>query len=76
MIERFNGRISEVLDTTRFRSGEHLRETLTRYVRVYNQLIPQRAIDHSTPIDKLKEWYRARPELFKKHPYNQPGLDT
>ncbi|CRI63916.1 Integrase catalytic region [Thiocapsa sp. KS1] len=76
MIERFNGRISEVLNTTRFRSGEHLRETLTRYVRVYNQLIPQRALDHSTPIDKLKEWYRARPELFKKRPYNQPGLDS
>ena len=30
MIERFNGRISEVLNTTRFRSGEPLRDTLTR----------------------------------------------
>lgn len=76
MVERFNGRISEVLHTTRFRSGEHLRDTITRYVRVYNYHIPQRALKHSTPIEKIKEWYRERPDLFHKRPYNQAGLDT
>jgi transposase InsO family protein len=76
MIERFNGRISEVLKTTRFRSGEHLHDTLTRYVKLYNQHIPQRALKHSTPIDCLKQWRRERPELFHKRIYNQPGLDS
>ena len=76
MIERFNGRIAEVLNTTRFRSGEHLNDTITRYVKVYNQHIPQRALDHLSPIEKLKTWYRERPELFRKRPYNQPGLDS
>jgi transposase InsO family protein len=76
MIERFNGRISEVLQTTRFRSGEHLHETLTRYVKLYNQHIPQRALKHSTPIECLKQWQREHPELFRKRIYNQPGLDT
>jgi transposase InsO family protein len=76
MVERFNGRISEVLKTTRFRSGEHLRETLTRYVKVYNQFIPQRALNHSTPIAALKQWHREHPELFNKRPYNLTGLDT
>lgn len=75
MIERFNGRVSEVLNTTRFRSGEHLRDTLSRYVRVYNYHIPQRALKHLTPIEKIKEWYRERPDLFHKRPYNQAGLD-
>lgn len=75
MIERFNGRIAEVLNTTRFRSGEHLRDTITRYVKLYNQHIPQRALKHSTPIECLKTWYRDHPELFHKRPYNQPGLD-
>lgn len=75
MIERFNGRISEVLQTTRFRSGEHLHETLTRYVKLYNQHIPQRALKHSTPVDCLKQWRRERPELFRKRLYNQAGLD-
>ncbi len=76
MIERFNGRISEVLRTTRFRSGEHLHDTITRYVRLYNQHIPQRALAHSAPIDCLKNWYRERPDLFHKRPYNQAGLDN
>lgn len=43
MIERLNGRISEVLAARRFRSGEHLAETLRRYVNVYNHHILQRA---------------------------------
>ena len=76
MIERFNGRISEVLKTTRFRSGEHLHETLTRYVRLYNQHIPQRALKHLTPVECLKQWRRERPELFHKRIYNQAGLDS
>ena len=75
MIERFNGRISEVLNTTRFRSGEQLHETLTRYVSVYNHHIPQRALSHVSPIKKLKEYYQERPDLFHKRPYNHPGLD-
>ncbi len=32
MVERFNGRISEVLATHRFDSAEDLAQTLTRYV--------------------------------------------
>ena len=76
MVERFNGRIAEVLQTTRFRSGEQLSETLHRYVRLYNQHIPQRALGHVAPIQALKQWYEREPELFSKRPYNLPGLDT
>jgi len=42
MIERFNGRITNVLATTRFDSAEHLTDTIKRYVQVYNQHIPKR----------------------------------
>jgi hypothetical protein len=31
-----NGRISEVLATTRFYSAQRLEDTLSRYVRLYN----------------------------------------
>ena len=65
MIERFNGRISDVLATTRFDSSENLAETLKRYVRIYNQHIPQKALGHISPIDAMKKWYEDRPELFK-----------
>jgi len=32
MVERFNGRISDILKTHHFRSGEDLRATLHRYM--------------------------------------------
>jgi hypothetical protein len=24
----------------------------------------------------LKDWYKKKPELFKKQPYDRPGLDS
>lgn len=40
MVERFNGRIEEVLQSHHFRSGEELETTLHRYVQLYNQHLP------------------------------------
>jgi hypothetical protein len=70
MIERFNGRIAEVLATTRFDSSQSLADTMTRYVRVYNQHIPQRALGHLSPIQAMKNWYQTHPKLFRKRVYN------
>ena len=76
MIERFNGRISEVVGQTRFASAAELEMTLERYVKTYNQQIPQRALNHLSPVQALKEWQKKKPELFKKRIYNQTGLDS
>jgi len=76
MVERFNGRISEVLATTRFDSSQDLEATLLRYVYLYNQHIPQRALDHKTPIETLKIWQKDRPELFCKKVRNHTGPDN
>ncbi len=76
MIERFNGRISEVLATHRFRSGEQLAETLQRYVNVYNHHLPQRALGHVCPVKALEQWRAKQPELFVSEINNLPGLDT
>jgi len=76
MVERFNGRISEVVQQTRFASAAELETTLKRYVNTYNQQIPQRALNHLSPIQALKEWQKKKPELFKKRIYNQAGLDN
>jgi len=75
MVERFNGRIAEVLATTRFKSGEELSETLRRYVYLYNQQIPQQALGHHPPIHALKEWQTTHPHLFNKQVKNRPGCD-
>jgi hypothetical protein len=53
-----------------------LEETLSRYVRLYNHQIPQRALGHISPVQALKEWQEKCPELFKKKVYNLTGLDS
>lgn len=75
MIERFNGRISEVLTTTRFDSAEALAQAIERSVQVYNQHIPQKVLGHIAPIQALKDWHQKRPKLFKKRVSNLRGLD-
>jgi IS30 family transposase len=77
MVERFNGRIADVLKTTRFDSTQDLATTLHRYAGLYNHHIPQRALRHVAPIQALTDWYRKKPELFIRSPVNnQQGLDT
>ena len=50
MIERFNGRIADVLATTRVDSSEHLAETIKRYAKVYNQHITPKGVgSYSAP---------------------------
>jgi transposase InsO family protein len=56
MVERFNGRISEVVKQTQFASGSELDATLNSYTLNYNHHIPQRALGHLSPIDALKSW--------------------
>jgi len=76
MVERFNGRIEEVLQSHRFRSGEELETTLHRYVWLYNQQLPQSALCSKSPLQAMKDWHKLKPELFKKQPYYLPGCDS
>jgi transposase InsO family protein len=76
MVERFNGRIADVLKTNRFTSGEHLEQTLMRYVALCNHKLPQSALKSKTPVRAMKDWYASNPHLFIKRPYDHPGCDT
>lgn len=76
MVERFNGRICDVLATRRYASGEDLEQTLKRYAWLYNHHIPQKALHHQSPITAMKEWQAKRPELFTKRVVNHAGPDT
>jgi uncharacterized membrane-anchored protein YhcB (DUF1043 family) len=55
MVERFNGRISELIRQTHFASAAELEAMLQNYWKLYNHHIPQRAIDGNTSIQALKE---------------------
>lgn len=76
MVERFNGRISDLWATTHFRSREDLQSTLERYVKLYNDHLPQRALGHQTPLQAMQSWREKQPELFVRKSKNQAGLDT
>jgi len=67
MVERFNGRISEVLAALHLYDRSDLEATLSHYRRLYNHHIPQKALNGQAPVDFLKAKYEARPGLFK-HP--------
>jgi len=75
MVERFNGRISELLRQTRFCSSAEMEGTLKLYEKAYNHHIPQRALNHQSPAQALKKWQAEKPELFIKRVYKQAGLD-
>ena len=85
MVERFNGRIADVLKTHRFNSQEDLAQTLHRYVHLHNHELPQSALHSKTPMQAMRDCYDQRPELFNKKPValtagksvsNRPGCDS
>jgi len=76
MVERFNGRISDVLKTNRFDSAVDLEQTLMRYVHLSSTQLPQSALRSRTPMQTMKDWYKSHPHLFVKSPRNHAGRDT
>lgn len=59
--ERFNGRVSQVLNTHRLESAEDLARTLAHHVWLYNPHLPQKALNQETPIQALKRWQSTHP---------------
>ena len=76
MVERFNGRIAEILRTHHFRSGEELEATLLRYAWLYNHHLPQKALGHISPVQAMNHWQASTPNLFHQRVVNLPGLDS
>jgi len=60
--------VNRLLATTRFDSAEHLADTIKRYVKVYNQHIPQKALGHSPPLQAMKNWSQKQPSCSKNVP--------
>ena len=56
MVERFNGRIEDVLQSHSFRSGEDLEQTILRYVHLYIGQLSQSARKGRSTVAALKDW--------------------
>jgi hypothetical protein len=51
----FNGRIEDVLQGHPLKSGEDLKQTLARYLWLYNQQLPQPVLGGKTPLLAVKD---------------------
>ena len=76
MVERFNGRIADILRTHHFQSGKELEHTLLRYVNLYNNHLPQANLNCRTPYQVMYEWYENKPQFFDKVVHNRKEHDT
>ena len=75
MVERFNGRIADILRTHHFQSGKELEHTLMRYVDLYNNHL-QANLDCRTPAQVMYECYQKQPQLFSKDVHNRTEGDS
>ncbi|MGF1530097.1 MAG: hypothetical protein ACFCU4_01915 [Puniceicoccaceae bacterium] len=75
MVERFSGRISQILRTNRFASSHEMADALERYRNVYKHHVAQRALNHKTPQEMMPNWYQRKPEIFLQDPTRVPGLN-
>jgi hypothetical protein len=75
MVERFDGRMSDLVKPTCLSSAADLDATLTEYLATCNHHIRQRALKHQSPIEVLQRWQTDRPEWFVKRFHKQTGLD-
>ncbi len=48
---------------------------MMNYGKAYTHQISQRALNHVSPVQVLKEWQVNRPELLEKRVYKQVELD-
>ena len=76
MAERFNGRVSEVIQQTRFASAHELEASLTHYVNTYNHPILQRSLNHISSVQALKKSQPDKPLVFVKRFFNRARLAT
>ena len=74
MVERFDGRIADVLRTHRCNSREDMEQTLPRHVALYSHPLPQPALGSKTSVQAMKAWYQEHLHLFHERPCNRPGF--
>ena len=67
MVERFKGRIEEVLQSHHFRSGEEMETTQHRYAWLYNQQLPQSTLGSKSPLQAMKDWHKLKPESCSRN---------
>ena len=66
MVERMNRKIEENVLKLKYKDYKELEQALYRYWYNYNHYIKHSGLNYKTPIEKLKEYYEKKPEMFTK----------
>ncbi len=66
MVERFDGRIEDILQSHRSHGGEDLEQTILRYVRFHDGQLPQSVPGGRAPIDTLRAWHRRKTGVVRE----------
>jgi len=65
-----------VLKPNSFDSALDLKQTLMRYIALYNTQLPQSVLGSRTPMQAMKDWHKSNPHLFVEPLRNLPRRDT
>jgi len=68
MVERFNGRIANVLRTNHFDSALDLEQTMVGHVHLYNMQLTQSAPRSRAPRQAMRDWHKSHPHCSSDHP--------
>jgi hypothetical protein len=66
MIERFDGRMAELIQTPQLASTEDLETTRHRYANLYNHHFPQMAVNPQSPVQNLGDLQSFNPTSLEK----------
>jgi transposase InsO family protein len=69
MVERFNGRIADLLKKHRVEHAQELHHLILHYIQSYNNIIPQRKLNYKTPKQALDDHHINQPILTKPDNY-------
>lgn len=65
-----------MLKTQRFNSAQEMRQTIERYVHLYNQQLPQSTLQSRTPVQQMKRCYDENLSCFSDSPEHPIGRDA
>ena len=66
IVERVNGRISELVNQTRFGSAAEFESTLRYHMKIHKNSAPKRALKHQTQVEALKKMAARKAGIIRE----------
>jgi hypothetical protein len=68
--------LSALAESKGLRDRGGTKQIVLRYATLYNEHLPQAALNSQTPMNAMRMWRASHPQIFKFEPgLNRPGCD-